>query len=170
MSANKVNIDTTILPVDVLSFMDNKFYDLVQELTSENEAMLLEIQQINNANAFLLTKDPLEFIDLNSPTVEEMKKKVSFELSDGTYIIKPGIRANLQYLTNLFNKKVEEHQKHVKRELQKLEPTPEATIIDQEDDVKLSVVQSIKRWCNENKENFGLKEFQLKNQSILFSI
>ncbi len=73
---NKVNIDTSVLPLDVLSLMDKKFYDLVQELTSSNEATLLEMQQINNINAFLLTKDPLDFIDLNSPLIQDMKKNL----------------------------------------------------------------------------------------------
>jgi hypothetical protein len=52
--------------------MDNQFYDLVRELTSLNEAEILEMQHINNVNAFLQTKNPLEFLELNSPDTENI--------------------------------------------------------------------------------------------------
>ena len=39
---NNTNVDTSILPLDVLSLMEKKVYDLVRKLTKSNEADLLE--------------------------------------------------------------------------------------------------------------------------------
>ena len=155
MPTNKTNIDTSVLPLDVLSLMDNKFYDLIRELTSSNEAALLELQQINNVNAFILTENPLELMNLNSRDINDIKKQICFELADKAYVVKPGIRSNLQYLTDLFNKKIEENVKE-KQKAKALKPTHEKVAIDDPKDIKTSILRSIKRWCEENEENFNL--------------
>ncbi|CAF2958689.1 unnamed protein product [Rotaria sp. Silwood2] len=151
MAINKTNIDTNVLPPDVLSLMDNQFYDLIRELTSSHEAEILKLQHINNINAFLLTKNPLELLELNSPDVEDIKKRTCFELANKTFVVKPGVKSNLQYLHDLFCKKMNEHFKDIKNKT-KLSRTTQEIAIEEPDDIKAFILRSIKRWCGDKAQ------------------
>lgn len=161
MPDNRMNVDTSILPDNVLSYIDKQFYDLVQELTSPNEAKILKIQLINSINSFVLTKNLLEFINFDNADVQELKDQICFKLSNNTFVIKPGVTSNLQYLTNLFNKKIDENQKLVKKRKRVSSETPTDEVLTEEQ-LKLTIVQSIQSWCNENQEILGLGEFYFR--------
>ncbi|CAF3925720.1 unnamed protein product [Rotaria sp. Silwood1] len=153
MAINKTNIGTNVLPPDVLSLMDNQFYDLIRELTSSNEAEILKLQHINNVNAFLLTKNPLELLELNSSDVQDIKKRICFELENKTFVVKPGIKSNLQYLHDLFCKKMDEHVKDIKKKT-KLSQATQESATEHPDDIKAFILRSIKRCLTDDGKAF----------------
>jgi hypothetical protein len=57
-------LDTSILPLDALSFYDNSFYDLVKNIAGTIEAELLEFQGIRSVYSFLHTDDIFEILTL----------------------------------------------------------------------------------------------------------
>ena len=152
-----MNVDTTILPDDVLLYINKEFYDLVEKLTSPNEAKILEIQQINSIHSFLLIKDLLEFINYDNADVQEIRDKICFKLSNNTFVIKPGVKSNIQYLTNLFTKKVNEQRTLTKRKRMSSEANPDEIL--SEEDLKSLIIEAIQRWCTDNEELLGLGEF-----------
>ncbi|CAF1489022.1 unnamed protein product [Rotaria sp. Silwood1] len=161
MAINKTNIDTNVLPPDVLSLMDNQFYDFIRELTSSNEAEILKLQHINNVNAFLLTKNPLELLELNSSDVQDIRKRICFELENKTFVVKPGIKSNLQYLHDLFCKRMDEHVKDIKKKT-KLSQATQESATEHPDDIKAFILRSIKRCCSDNQDILKLRDFQLQ--------
>ncbi|CAF1242240.1 unnamed protein product [Didymodactylos carnosus] len=113
-------INTSQLPADILTFNGNKFYDFVKNICG---AELLEVQQIANAQSLLLTDDVFGIMDVDCPDLIDLKKKISFTLADGSFLLKAGIRANIKYLKELFLKKNEEIMKETK-----LKPKQQTTI------------------------------------------
>ncbi|CAF4117480.1 unnamed protein product, partial [Didymodactylos carnosus] len=53
-------------------------------------------------------------MDVDCPDLINLKKKISFTLADGSFLLKAGIRANIKYLKELFLKKNEEIMKETK--------------------------------------------------------
>ena len=100
----------------------------------------------------------MNFTHLNSPNIEYIKKRICSELANNEYVVKPEIRSNLQYLYVLFSKRMEDHAKDMQRNERLLKPRRKITIIDNPDDMKTSILQSIKKWSHENKDSFGLSE------------
>ena len=47
-------LDLSILPADLLELKDKAFYDLVKELTSSDEAELLQVQSIRSVHSYML--------------------------------------------------------------------------------------------------------------------
>ena len=52
MSQKTFSIDTSVLPVDALSFYDDKFYKMVEVVAGTAEAKLLEVQGIRSVYSF----------------------------------------------------------------------------------------------------------------------
>ena len=104
------------LPMDVLSLVDDKFYDFVQEKLGSYQSTLLKIQQINSVACFLLTSDPCEILNLciDDDDLKLLKKHVCFLLSDGSYVVKPGVQSGFKCLRDLLTKKTEEKLKQVR--------------------------------------------------------
>ena len=104
------------LSMDVLSLVDDKFYDFVQEKLGAYQSMLLKIQQINSVACFLLTSDPCEILNLciDDDDLKMLKKHVCFLLSDGSYVVKPGVQSGFRCLRDLLTKKTEEKLKQIR--------------------------------------------------------
>ena len=60
MATQTLSVDTSVLPVGVLSFYDVQFYDLVERIAGVAEPTLLEIQGIRSVYSFLNTDDAFE--------------------------------------------------------------------------------------------------------------
>ncbi|CAF1092878.1 unnamed protein product [Didymodactylos carnosus] len=157
-------INTSHLPADMLTFNDNKFYDFVKNICGETEAELLEVQQIVNAQSLLLTDDVFGIMDVDCPDLIDLKKKISFTLADGSFLLKAGIRENIKYLKELFLKKNEvmketklksKQQTTITTAVSNSTPPPSSSIIT------IAPV-STNSWCLDNKENAGLDDFQLR--------
>jgi hypothetical protein len=110
MFSQSVFYDTADLPVNVLNLIDQQFYSFVQERLEECQSELLKIQQINSVPCFLLTDDPCQVLNLNidDNEVKLLKKQICFLLSDGSFVVKPGVKNGFKCLRDILTKKTEE--------------------------------------------------------------
>ena len=89
MFTQTVLYDTRDLPPDVLTLIDDQFYDFVQGRLGEHQSSLLKLQEINSVPCFLLTDDPCQVLNLNIDDIEVkmLKKHICFLLSDGSFVL-----------------------------------------------------------------------------------
>ena len=116
MFSPSVFYDTADLPVNVLTLIDQQFYSFVQERLGECQSELLKIQQINSVPCFLLTDDPCQVLNLNidDNEVKLLKKQICFLLSDGSFVVKPGVKNGFKCLRDILTKKTEEKLKQTR--------------------------------------------------------
>lgn len=94
--------DLSVLPADLLELKDGAFYDLVQEITSSDEAELLRIQSVRSVHSFMRV-NVLNFFQLDSNDLVPLQSRLAHKRSDGKYVVHLGVRGNIIYLTELFN-------------------------------------------------------------------
>lgn len=108
------SVDTSVLPDNVLSLVDNDFYQMVEIIAGPAEAKLLEVQGIRGVYSFLNTEDVFDILTLKCSTLINIKKLICLEIDDddvNTAIIKPGCRSNIRYLHQLLSQRHDEHMK-----------------------------------------------------------
>ncbi|CAF1484730.1 unnamed protein product [Rotaria magnacalcarata] len=98
-------IDTSILPSDIMLLRDVKFFDFVRKEAGDAAVDLFEIQSINCVKSLLMTVDVYCIMNLKSKALYCFKSKHGFMLDDDTFIIKPGIKGNVDYLIDLLKQK-----------------------------------------------------------------
>ncbi|CAF1321693.1 unnamed protein product [Rotaria magnacalcarata] len=127
MFSSNVYYDTSDLPTNVLTLVDDKFYDFVEEHLEIYQSLLLKLQQINSVPCFLLTYDPCQILNLNidDNDINELKKQICFPLMDGSFVIKTGVKTGFKCLRDLLTKKAEEKLKQSKNT--KAQPQTTAT-------------------------------------------
>ena len=113
MPTNTLSVDTSVLPVGVLSFYDDQFYQLVERIAGVAEATLLEIQGIRSVYSFLNTDDVFEILSIPCAALNNVRKLVCLEKIDKTFTMKPGCRSSIRYLSQLLNRRNEEHMKEM---------------------------------------------------------
>lgn len=116
MSCQNVFYETKHLPVNVLTLVDDAFYEFVEQRLGIYQSLLLKIQQINSVPCFLLTNDPCEVLNFNidDNDLNVLKTKICFPLSDGSFIVKPGVKTGFVCLRDLLSKTTEERLKQTK--------------------------------------------------------
>lgn len=98
-------IDTSVLPADVMSLRDEKFFDFVNEEVGIAAASLLAVQGINSVKSLLMTPNVHHLMDLNSKDLDGFKKKYGYLQDDGTFVLQPGVKGNVDYLIDLLRQK-----------------------------------------------------------------
>ncbi|CAF3363005.1 unnamed protein product [Rotaria socialis] len=98
-------IDTSILPSDIMLLRDVKFFDFVRKEAGDAAVDLFEIQSINCVKSLLMTVDVYCIMNLRSKALDCFKNKHGFMLDDDTFIIKTGIKGNMDYLIDLLKQK-----------------------------------------------------------------
>ncbi|CAF1178512.1 unnamed protein product [Rotaria sordida] len=81
-----------LLPDDVLSYHDDVFYDLVRDKCGIVVEEMFQLQNIRSVQSLLRINDVFDFINYDSVELTALKRKVGFELSNGKFQIKAGIR------------------------------------------------------------------------------
>ena len=114
--SRSIFVDTSVLPLDILNYRDDEFYSIVNRLTGSEETELLRIQSIRSVNSFLRIINIFDVLNIDSEEINRIKKDVCFILNDNTYVIKPGIKASMDYLHDLFFRKQREISKNLNRE------------------------------------------------------
>ena len=94
-------IDTSVLPSNVLNLRDDEFYSVIDELTGAEEAELMKIQSIRSVHSFLRIENVFDVLSFDSTEINSIKKGTCFLLDDHSYLIKPGIKASIQYLRDV---------------------------------------------------------------------
>ncbi len=108
MSTFKPKVSIDALPQDALTLKDDQFYSLVEKLTSSHVSHILKSQFINSMNTFLLCKDILAPILLPASAFDVIRQDVCVQLNqnnNNSYIVHIGITGQIEYLTELFQKK-----------------------------------------------------------------
>ena len=117
---------TADLPVNVLALIDQQFYSFVQERLGECQPALLKIRQINSVPCFLVTDDPCQVLNLNidDNEVKILRKQICFLLSDGSVVVKPGVKNGFKCLRDILRKKTEEKLKQTRLMKGQSAPSP----------------------------------------------
>ncbi|CAF1210152.1 unnamed protein product [Rotaria sordida] len=111
LSVSSVIIQTMthmLLPDDVLSYHDDVFYDLVRDKCGIVVEEMFHLQNIRSVQSLLRINDVFDFINYDSAELTALKKMVGFELQNGKFQIKAGIRfdvdAFIEALRNVSDK------------------------------------------------------------------
>ena len=113
MPTRTLSVDTSILPIGVLSFYDDQFYQLVERIAGVAEAPLIEIQGIRSVYSFLHTDDVFTILSIPCAALRNVRKLVCLEKMDKTFMVKPGCRSSIRYLSKLLNRRHEGHTKDI---------------------------------------------------------
>jgi hypothetical protein len=113
MPSKMLSFDTSVLPKDVLSFYDDNFYLVAQQIAGAAEAKLLEIQGIRSVYSFLNTDDVFDILSISCSALSSIRKSICLEADDSTFMVKPGCRSSIRYLHQLLIQKHEENLKAV---------------------------------------------------------
>ena len=103
--------DLSVLPDDVLTYCEDKFFQLINTLVGNDIVEILKIQSINSTQSFINTKDPLTIFQLDCPDLLSIKERLCFKLSNGNFVIKIGIESSLKYLTAIFKLKQKQNER-----------------------------------------------------------
>ncbi|CAF2131983.1 unnamed protein product [Rotaria magnacalcarata] len=185
-----VLIDTSVLPSNVMSLRDDKFIDFVQAEAGGGAAALLEIQGINCVKSLLMTSNVYSIMDLKSKSLDGFKNKYGYMQDDGTFVIHPGIKGNIEYLIDLLKKKCIEDAKVAKSS--KYNQSSSSTIAKSTSSVpsnsspkqipskssnlsvgehKTYIIETLNSWCENNKSKFNLlKLSSIEGQHYFISI
>ncbi|CAF3347145.1 unnamed protein product [Rotaria sp. Silwood2] len=101
-------IDTSVLPSDIFTRVDNDFYSIVKVLAGDSVFNILRIQLINSARKLLCSPDVFAFFQLESEETDKIKAESCFKSKTGQYVVKPGIQTSLLYLIKLLKQKFKE--------------------------------------------------------------
>ena len=71
-------IDTTVLPLNIMSLRDDKFIDFVKGEAGDGAAALLEIQGINSVKSLLMTPNIYSVMDMKSKSLDAFKNKYGY--------------------------------------------------------------------------------------------
>ena len=179
MAGSTVFLGTSLLPANLTSLQDAEFYHFVKRIVGPVEAELLQVQQINNVNSLLMTADVFEIIQIPSQDLDDIKRKICFEKDDGSFVIKAGVKGNIDYLIELLRAKnnADKRSKNLRATLTSpstglpnagntsipvcsnataTNAVPSLTLSWTLTDHEKFITDSIQRWCDDNKENFKL--------------
>jgi hypothetical protein len=185
-----VLIDTSVLPSNVMSLRDDKFIDFVKAEAGDGVAALLEIQGINCVKSLLMTSNVYSIMDVKSKSLDGFKNKYGYMLDDGTFIIQPGIKGNIEYLIDLLKKKCIEDAKLVKSSKHNQsslstiakstssvpsnsspEKIPSKSSNLSVDEHKTYIIATLNSWCQNNKSKVNLSQLSLiEDQHYFISI
>jgi hypothetical protein len=147
-----------------------------------------------------LTNDPCEVLNLNVDDIEVhlLKKHVCFSLSNGSFVVKPGIRTGFKCLRDILTKKTEEKLKQARAmkphvtpgnstnsSAESLVSTPPVAIIALELSLasvsfapnltSTSIIEHeryfinrLKRWCSDYADDFSIDGFNLQEGKNFF--
>ena len=88
--------DLSILPADLPELKDKAFYELVKELTSSDEAELLELQSIRSVHTFMRV-NPLNIFHLDSNDLVPLQSRLAHKRADGKYVVHVACWYSWQY-------------------------------------------------------------------------
>ncbi|CAF4298170.1 unnamed protein product [Rotaria sp. Silwood2] len=184
-------IHTSKLLSNVLTVRDDDFLNFVRQEAGEDVADLLEAQSINCTKSLLMTSDVFSVMNIKSKSLDALKKKIGYLQDDDTYVVKPGVRGNVDYLIDLLQRKciedakLSKSSKHVQSssaalslnrttEEQSTTTTISNVLLNNSSDTStiprlyLSndehnkyIIDAINSWCENNKSIFNLKDFTL---------
>ncbi|CAF1022311.1 unnamed protein product [Rotaria magnacalcarata] len=100
------SMERELLPFleNISSYSDDVFYAFVKEFVGDVESEILEIQRIKNVRILLQVPDVFIFLQINSKDILKLKERACFVTNDLQYIIRPGIKSNLEQFIETLRK------------------------------------------------------------------
>lgn len=93
---------------DLLPFLDKLpsyngeiFYNFVKEFVGVIEGEILEIQRIKSVRILLQVPDVFSFFRISNKDILNLKERACFIDDDSSYIVRPGIRSNIEQFIEL---------------------------------------------------------------------
>ena len=167
-------------------------YVVTQQLNYSKILCIRSVQSLLMTN----TKDIFSVLNLDCVQLDDIKKETCFRLQDNSFVIKPGIESSIKYLKELLLAKNNECSKQLKAKMKSSARITDFThsaqspssssitfttitpILNATQPIKMSidehkkyVLEKITEWCNNNKENLLLQDFDLKeNEHFILKI
>ena len=91
-------------PDDLLSYSENRFFEFVKDFVGDIEAEILRIQCIRNVRTLLHVDDVFSLFDVSCKETFALKQISCFINDDLTYIVRPGIKSNMEYFIDSLRK------------------------------------------------------------------
>ncbi|CAF1965383.1 unnamed protein product [Rotaria magnacalcarata] len=159
-----IRFDISILPSNIMVLRDDDFIDFVKEEAGHAAAALLEIQGINCVKSLLMTDNVYAIMDVKSKSLDGLKNKYGYTQDDGTFVIQPGVKGNIEYLIDLLKKKCIEEVKLAKsskhNQLSSSSTIPKSTLTLLKNKNKY-IVDTLNNWCENNKSKLSVQQFSL---------
>jgi hypothetical protein len=95
------------LPNDLWSYSDDVFYTFVKGFVGDVEGEILEIQCIKNVRILLQVPDIFLFFQINCKETFDLKQKACFVGDDMKFMIRPGIKYNIERFIDLLKRHFE---------------------------------------------------------------
>ncbi|CAF4628465.1 unnamed protein product [Rotaria sp. Silwood2] len=96
--------ELSTLPDDLWSYSDDVFYDFVKKFVGQIEGEILEIQHIKNVRILLQIPDIFSFFQINCKETYDLKKKACFIDDDMNFIVREGIKCNIEQFIDLLKR------------------------------------------------------------------
>ncbi|CAF2930389.1 unnamed protein product [Rotaria sp. Silwood2] len=93
------------LPNNVFEFENDEFFEFGRSFSGEKLAILLQFQEITDAQCFLDCEDPFEILSFDSDDLLDLKKKLCVKLNNNSFAILSGIKSKMKLLKNALIKK-----------------------------------------------------------------
>ena len=110
-----VAIDPTVLPKDIFSYENDAFYAFVRVFLGDIEAEIMRVQCIKHARLLLQIPDVFSFLALECDELLELKRQTCFIINEVDFVVKSGIRFNIEYFIELVRSKSLESHTHSNR-------------------------------------------------------
>ena len=124
--------DSYNLKDDVLFKSNEDFYEFVEQVTGQVEANILRVQDIRNAQCLIRLTDLLAILELDCEEVNALKPQACFLCKTGEFIIKQGVKLNLDNLCDALKDKHERYKKktqqHSRQQMPSSTPFTPSTI------------------------------------------
>ena len=150
---NNLLVDTSLLPLDIFTRLDDDFFSAVQSLVGDSLVSILKIQLITSASKLLNTADVFAFFQIESVETDIIKTESCFRSRSGQYMVKPRIQASLLYLLSLLKEKLKE-EKNTIQDAENKKP-----VLTEEFVAKHPILQSLVKWyqCKDSSDTSGNK-------------
>ena len=103
------------LPQDIMELEDTTFFDFVKKFSGEKITLILESQDINSVQCLLACNDPFEILSYDSDELLDLKKKTCVKLNNNSFVVLPGLKTKMEFLTSALIKKRNDLKKTISR-------------------------------------------------------
>jgi hypothetical protein len=76
-------------------------FEFVKYYSGEKVSILLEFQDITNAECLLECNDPFEILSFDSDDLLAIKEKTCFKLTNNSLVILPGVKSKMNFLKKI---------------------------------------------------------------------
>ena len=174
------------LPLEILTCVDDDFYDFIEYLIGPTLSRLLRVQEINSVPILLMTADVFDhlFLKINDFETDLLRQELLFKIDNSNPIVKSASRTKIKCLLNILAIASDRNMKPSKRNaltiqinsprllfpsattiatIETITPTTTISPTSTADDQKNHLLKCIDDWTSQSENHLNLKEFKLKD-------